>query len=98
MAEQASIHAPFGFNQGDPLIICRSNLNDDIRESSNRLHIKGYYCGPFSVIGGRRHNQIIIDIHAIRMTTEQYSRYWRWITESIMTKLPPGGGQGVFFV
>lgn len=98
MTNLSTLRTPLGFDQGDPLIICRSSNVDDIRETSNMLRIKGYYCGPLSAVGGRRHDQIIFVMHNMNMSLREFEAFWRWINESVYTSLPPGGGKGVVFV
>lgn len=93
-----TLHEPYGFEQGDPLIICRSDDPDDIRRATKYLEIKGYYCGPGAALCSRRHDKVYIYIHNKDMTMVQFASFWQWIAQNVMTKLPPKGGRGVVFV
>jgi len=91
-----TLHTPLGFDQGDPLVICRTNRDEDIRASFQKLGIKAYYCGWNSAMCGRRHDRVFLDIHALTMSHAEFIVFWRWVCENMMTKLPPGGAEVVF--
>lgn len=87
--ENRTLHTPFGFNQGDPLIVCKDSTTDSLRASAEKLHIRGYYCGCLAMLGGRRFDQIYFDIHGTHMSPHEFTQFWRWVAESVMTCTPP---------
>jgi hypothetical protein len=98
MDPNRTLHQPLGWFQGDPLVICRSNREEDIMLSFTKLRIKAYYAGPMVMIPGRRFDKVYFDIHATEMSHKEFVTFWRWVQERVYTCSPVGGFKEVVFV
>lgn len=82
------LHTPFGFDQGDPLIICRNEVH--MLNVQEAFRIKGYYCGRGAFIGGRRHSKIIVFDQGPLSDCERIA-FERWLREAVVCKLDKEG-------
>lgn len=93
-----TLRTPFGWVQGDPLVICNDDSPETLRDIAAKLQIKAFYIGPCAMIGGRRFNKVYIHLRT-DMSPLEFSTFWRWIAESVMTSTPPFDKfKGVTFV
>lgn len=82
-------YEPFGFDQGDPLIVCINDVH--MKQVQDAFQIKAYYCIHGASICGRRHDKAIIFNLPPDASKAHIANVLRWIKESVHTSLTPGG-------
>lgn len=93
-AQEQALNKPFGFEQGDPLIVCINA--EHMKSVIKALGIRAYYVETWgdSVLGYRFGKAIIFRPRIESVT--QLNSFDRWIKHSVQTSLGPGGE--VYFV
>lgn len=71
-------HRPFGFEQGDPVIVCMNEAH--MREVQNAFRMKAYYCLRGSAVTGHRFSHAIV-FHQGHISAPEADHYNRWLTE-----------------
>ncbi len=88
MSRHPTVEFPFGWEQGDPLVVCHNPQHMDyvVRAFKFRAH----YILPLAMVAGRRYNKIIV-FQPVMFGDYERQSFERWLNELRATKLGIGG-------
>lgn len=87
---------PFGFEHGDPLIVCVNDRHMDIVQ--NAFQLRAYYCLPLTALTGYRFGKIIMFSPGPGISYEYEKAIMRWKEECCMTSLGVGKSDQFFLI
>jgi hypothetical protein len=90
-------HKPFGFDQGDPLVVCLTPLHMEYVQKAFML--KAFYIPHWNTaITGHRHDKIIVFRPFFGGNRTEEEKFYRWFKCDVRTHLSPGCLQEVYLV
>lgn len=95
MKTHATSNMPFGWEDGDPLVVCINYQHMEYVQKAFQL--RAYYCLRGDSLGGRRFGKIIL-FHRPGLSDQEEESLRRWKDELLMTKLWPADRNKFYLV
>ena len=95
MAVLKNLQYPFGFDQGDPLVVCRNIAH--MREVQKAFHMKAYYVSGWnSSLLGHQFGKIVV-FHPGPLSDLESRNFQDWYRHYLPTKLSSPDGK-IYFI